>query len=306
MTDGFFYLASPYSNYALGKDAAFNHVCEDAALLFAHGISVFCPIAHTHPIAEIGHLAGGYETWQHFDEAMMDASRGCIVCMLPGWDTSVGVTAEIAFFDKLHKPVIYMTPGVVPPTLIKDSMSHVPKNHDVGFTPPLTDADYRQLASVPAVGYEGLTTTEIVKVELAIKPRLLGASFGNHHREPECPINAAVPAGELLKQATEKKKPSPLEEFDKAIKGITDQRGKVYGHPSDNFDRAQRLKDVVSECRDPQLREAMEMICVKLARLIETPDHVDSWVDVAGFSRTGVMVLDKRVKDKESGAGSCR
>jgi hypothetical protein len=47
---------------------------------------------------------------------------------------------------------------------------------------------------------------------------------------------------------------------------------------------------VVAECKHPLAREALDMICVKIARLIETPDDLDGWVDIGGYARTGVMV----------------
>lgn len=87
---------------------------------------------------------------------------------------------------------------------------------------------------------------------------------------------------------------SPSQEFDAAIQRVTDQRGSVYGHPAVDFDRASRLKAVVAECKDPLIRHALEMICVKMARLIQTPNHLDSLIDIAGYARTAAMVLDRR------------
>lgn len=88
---------------------------------------------------------------------------------------------------------------------------------------------------------------------------------------------------------------SATETFDAAMAAgaVTSERGSVYGHPADDFARAERLKQVVADCKDPLLRHALEMICVKMARLIHTPTHVDSWVDIAGYARTGVMILDR-------------
>jgi hypothetical protein len=84
-----------------------------------------------------------------------------------------------------------------------------------------------------------------------------------------------------------------LKAFDAAAVKVTDQRGAVYGHPKIDFGRATRLKAVVAECQDPLMRHVLEMICVKMARLIETPDHLDSLIDLAGYARCGVMVTDK-------------
>lgn len=82
-------------------------------------------------------------------------------------------------------------------------------------------------------------------------------------------------------------------QFDDATRRVTQDRGKTYGPPSVDFDRAARLKAVVAECKDARIRHALEMICVKMARLIQTPGHLDSWIDIAGYARTGVMVLDE-------------
>lgn len=75
-------------------------------------------------------------------------------------------------------------------------------------------------------------------------------------------------------------------------KKLTDERGAVYGHPAIDFDRAARLKAVVAEVPDARLRHALEMICVKMARLIQTPTHLDSWDDIAGYARCGRMVVE--------------
>lgn len=84
-----------------------------------------------------------------------------------------------------------------------------------------------------------------------------------------------------------------LEQFNESVAKVNDERGKAYGHPAVDFNRVDRLKQVVAECRDPLARHTLEMICVKMARLIETPTHLDSWIDIAGYARCGVMVTDR-------------
>jgi len=34
------------------------------------------------------------------------------------------------------------------------------------------------------------------------------------------------------------------------------------------------------------------MTCLKVARLMETPDHEDSWVDIAGYGACGAEIAD--------------
>lgn len=79
------------------------------------------------------------------------------------------------------------------------------------------------------------------------------------------------------------------------VSQVNTARAGTYGHPSIHFDRVARLKEVVQECPDPKVRHTLDMILDKVARLIKTPDHLDSWVDIAGYARCGVMVTDPPV-----------
>jgi len=90
--------------------------------------------------------------------------------------------------------------------------------------------------------------------------------------------------------------PTLVKKFHGDLKAVTRQRGAVYGHPLVNFERIAHLKEGVSGCKDPVIRHALEMICVNMARLVETPDHYDSLLDIAGYIETILMVLDEREK----------
>jgi hypothetical protein len=98
---------------------------------------------------------------------------------------------------------------------------------------------------------------------------------------------------------------TPLQEFDAAIQKVTQQRGAVYGHPADDFARANLIKSALAECKDPLVRHALEMIAVKMARLVNTPDHIDSLIDIAGYARTAAMCIDRarEVQTSAKGAG---
>jgi len=83
---------------------------------------------------------------------------------------------------------------------------------------------------------------------------------------------------------------SPLEQFDAATKTVTQERGAVYGHPADDFARVAHMAQMIEDCADPRIRHALYMVLVKVARLVTTPNHVDSAVDIAGYARTLAMV----------------
>lgn len=90
--------------------------------------------------------------------------------------------------------------------------------------------------------------------------------------------------------------PAFVRAFDDALTEITQKRGANYGHPMDDFQRASLIKQAVQDCPDPEVRHALEMIGVKLARLVHTPDHLDSIIDIAGYARTIAMIHDERAK----------
>lgn len=89
-----------------------------------------------------------------------------------------------------------------------------------------------------------------------------------------------------------KDRPSILDDAKKAV----EQRREAYGSPKPNFERIKerwnlhlRQRGLLPASTDPTLAidetdVAVMMAEVKLARLIETPDHRDSVVDWAGYA----------------------
>lgn len=103
------YLASPYSHKsAFVRLDRFNAVCLVAGDLMNHGYIVFSPIAHSHPIALQCDLPLGWEFWQKFDHAFIEWADAVVVAMIPGWQESKGVAAEIAIAQEMGKEVIYL------------------------------------------------------------------------------------------------------------------------------------------------------------------------------------------------------
>lgn len=103
-TDKLIYLASPYSSpHPDIREHRFICVCNYAARMIRNGHLVFSPIAHSHPIADIGRLAGNWQYWSRFDFAMLRRCDELWILQLDGWDLSEGIKAEIGYWRSLGR-----------------------------------------------------------------------------------------------------------------------------------------------------------------------------------------------------------
>jgi hypothetical protein len=103
------YLAAPYSHpYQSVKNQRFLIINQVAAQLMREGNIVFSPISHSHQIAVDHSLPTDWEYWQRSCEAFVSVSKKVVVIKLEGWETSVGVTAEINLAKELNIPVEYI------------------------------------------------------------------------------------------------------------------------------------------------------------------------------------------------------
>ncbi len=101
------YLATPYSHrLASVRQARFLTACRFAAKLINEGVDVFCPIAHSHPIA-MYNVADDFVFWQAWDEWFLRRCDSMTVLMLPGWDISLGVASEITLAKELGIEIKY-------------------------------------------------------------------------------------------------------------------------------------------------------------------------------------------------------
>lgn len=64
---------------------------------------------------------------------------------------------------------------------------------------------------------------------------------------------------------------------------VSGQRADDYGPVAENFARIARLWSAVLGVKVTAADVALCMIQVKVARLVASPGHVDSWVDIAGY-----------------------
>lgn len=103
------YLASPYShkNPAM-KEARFHEVCKVAARFMEGGTTVFCPIAHSHPIEKHGmaDIKDG-DWWLKQDYDVLQHCSAVYVVTMPGWEKSYGIGKEIEFAKSKGIPVFY-------------------------------------------------------------------------------------------------------------------------------------------------------------------------------------------------------
>ena len=72
-----------------------------------------------------------------------------------------------------------------------------------------------------------------------------------------------------------------------AARLIADDRQRVYGTPYQNFGRIAQLWSVILGREISRSEVALCMDAVKTARLIQTPDDEDGWIDKCGYSAIG-------------------
>lgn len=68
---------------------------------------------------------------------------------------------------------------------------------------------------------------------------------------------------------------------------ISSDRNKNYGEAAVNFQRIADLWDTILDTKVSLEQVALCMIAVKIARLMETSNHHDSWVDICGYAALG-------------------
>ena len=103
------YLASPYSSPdPFTRWIRYFEAGRYAAYLMRHGLYVFSPIVHCHPLAETFGLPLSWDYWRGYDLAMLAACARVEVLALPGWRESRGVQEEIATAIGRGKGVTYI------------------------------------------------------------------------------------------------------------------------------------------------------------------------------------------------------
>jgi hypothetical protein len=109
--DGFWYLGSPYAKYAGGKEEAARVVSRVAGGLILGKVPIFCPISHSHAIAEAARIdPDSHDIWLPADQPLIRAAYGLMVCTMEGWRESKGLQFELGQFFDRRRPIYYIDP----------------------------------------------------------------------------------------------------------------------------------------------------------------------------------------------------
>ncbi len=71
---------------------------------------------------------------------------------------------------------------------------------------------------------------------------------------------------------------------------ITGPRAAEYGPPDENFGRIAAMWSVILGQEVTAEQVALCMVQVKITRLIQTANHPDSWLDIAGYAALGGQI----------------
>ena len=101
------YLASPYSHPdSATREQRFVAACRAAAMLIRSGQAVFSPVVHSHPLVAFG-LPTDWLFWERCDRQFLERCDEIALLTLPGWETSIGMQAEVRIATELGKPIRY-------------------------------------------------------------------------------------------------------------------------------------------------------------------------------------------------------
>lgn len=84
------------------------------------------------------------------------------------------------------------------------------------------------------------------------------------------------------------------------------KRPKAYGPPEQNFERIAALWNeyAFGKYGETNVFNAVDVACMmilmKVARIEETPDHIDSWTDIAGYAACGAEVVTANTIEHDS------
>lgn len=103
------YVGSPYSHDSVHiRENRYMENLKYAVYLFNKGESVFSPIGYSHPMVDCGARID-WKYWKPFDLEMLDNCNVLHALLIPGWDKSVGLSAELEHAEITNKEIVWVS-----------------------------------------------------------------------------------------------------------------------------------------------------------------------------------------------------
>mgnify|MGYP000195884175 CR=1 FL=1 len=83
-----------------------------------------------------------------------------------------------------------------------------------------------------------------------------------------------------------------------ACKAVLNSRGQHYGNILENHKRIAEIWSIILGFKVTEEQVLLMMIGLKVARLIQTPDHQDSIIDTAGYAAALSELIEEKKKNQ--------
>lgn len=126
--NGLVYLASPYTKYSAGHDAAYREAARLTGLLLEYDNIVFSPIVYGHTMNNFVSVRSVDEQWDFWMSVCLPflwRSDTLVVAMLDGWKESRGVMEEIRYASQpsSNMEIFFLNPKTL--ELTKDECNEI-------------------------------------------------------------------------------------------------------------------------------------------------------------------------------------
>jgi hypothetical protein len=113
--------------------------------------------------------------------------------------------------------------------------------------------------------------------------------------------NSKMDSAELESALMESVKVQPrISMLEEVIDLVGSKRNSEYGEPDENMERTAKLFSIYLGSRSGEsitgVDIAMFGILLKIGRLIENPNSLDQWADIAGYSSIGYQIMKNSKK----------
>lgn len=108
--EGYWYLASPFTNYPKGHKQAWLDISLVRGKLLQRGILGYSPICETWGAVQQLKLPGDHRFWRADNLSKMRPAVGLIMVELDSWQLSAGMTGEHSEFEQMGKPIVWCNP----------------------------------------------------------------------------------------------------------------------------------------------------------------------------------------------------